>query len=242
MPIETPRSMNVRKYFRWQNYVYFMQWRLKVLMVRLYAAKSTKELRRQEKRGLFVDCGSNLGQGFDFFSRYYTAKFFDYALFEPNPHCFELLLEKIDKLEGYKIQLFQKAISTSEGKLNFYGLEENEGGKYSVGGSVLKQHNSKSYEVSDERSILVDTISFSDFIREQSQKYSKIIVKMDIEGGEYPVIEDLLSAGLFDSIDTFYIEFHSQYMSAELKSDYVAAEKQFWRRVKKTTCSALLWI
>lgn len=242
MPTETSARKSLRKYFRWQNYAYFLQWRLKVLRVRLNAAGSTRKLRQEGSKGLFVDCGSNLGQGFDFFSRFYSPEFFDYVLFEPNPYCFELLRLKIDKLEGHCIQLFQKAISVAEGKLNFYGLEEDEGGKYSVGGSVLRQHNSKSYEASEERSIMVNTISFSDFIKKQSQNYSTIIVKMDIEGGEYPVIEDLLSTGLFNSIDTFYIEFHSQYMSTDLKPTYVEAEKLFWRKVKETTCSALLWI
>lgn len=39
------------------------------------------------QKGLFIDCGSNLGQGFTFFKKYYPLDSFDYMLIEPNPYC-----------------------------------------------------------------------------------------------------------------------------------------------------------
>ena len=42
---------------------------------------------------LFLDCGSNLGQGYEFFSSIYGSDC-TYHLFEPNIKCYNILVEK----------------------------------------------------------------------------------------------------------------------------------------------------
>ena len=39
------------------------------------------QIKINKKKALFIDCGSNLAQGFDFFSKLYPTKYFDYDLF-----------------------------------------------------------------------------------------------------------------------------------------------------------------
>ena len=60
------------------------------------AANLSKNLSK-DKKGLFIDCGSNLGQGFTFFEQYFPLKTFDYILVEPNPFCKEELIKKINQ-------------------------------------------------------------------------------------------------------------------------------------------------
>ena len=69
--------------------------------VQKIAANLSKNLSK-DKKGLFIDCGSNLGQGFTFFEQYFPLKIFDYILVEPNPFCEEELIKKINqkKQEG----------------------------------------------------------------------------------------------------------------------------------------------
>lgn len=43
-----------------------------------------------EKR-LFIDMGSNLGQGFQYFSKFYNPNLFDFLLIEANPNCIDQL-------------------------------------------------------------------------------------------------------------------------------------------------------
>ena len=60
------------------------------------AANLSKNLSK-DKKGLFIDCGSNLGQGFSFFEQYFPLKTFDYILVEPNPFCKEELIKIINQ-------------------------------------------------------------------------------------------------------------------------------------------------
>ena len=157
-------------------------------------AKSSKTriLRSQNGRGLFIDCGSNLGQGFGYFRKYYPLDLYDYVLIEPNPHCLSRLAELRAKLTG-NIEIIGKAASTRIGEDRFYGLTEGRRGKTSELGSTLPGHNSKFYVTGENNAIKVKTFSLSDFIKSRRLEYSSIVLKLDIEGGEYEVLEDLIA-------------------------------------------------
>jgi FkbM family methyltransferase len=185
-------------------------------------------------RGLFIDCGSNLGQGFNFFKKFYTRKYFDYVLFEPNPYCAENLKKKYKDLLNSGMLFYQKAVGTKNRKVKFFGLAKDEGGKYSQGGSILELHNSKSYKPSKEDAISVEEIDFSHFLKKMSAQYSVIVIKMDIEGGEYNVIADLLEKKLFGFIDRFYVEFHSQYMKDDSRTQHNLKEQEFKQKISNT--------
>ena len=113
--------------------------------VQKIAANLSKNLSK-DKKGLFIDCGSNLGQGFTFFEQYFPLKIFDYILVEPNPFCEEELIKKINqkKQEG-SINLITKAASSSEETTKFFGLVEGNRGKVTEAASILKDHASSWY-------------------------------------------------------------------------------------------------
>ena len=81
----------------------------------LEKAKIISSQVKGSKKGLFIDCGSNLGQGFSFFSKYFPLNKFDFILIEPNPYCEKELTRKINekKSEG-SIQLINKAASVKD--------------------------------------------------------------------------------------------------------------------------------
>lgn len=163
---------------------------------------------------LFVDLGANLGQGYLWFKKYFNAPNISFELFEPNPNCVEKLKEMDDVASG-RVTLHPVGVGAEEGRFNFYGLNDQEGGKYSQGGSLLLVHNSKSYIASEDRAISVNIIDFSTYLKEKSATFDKIIVKMDIEGAEVELLEELIRRGTVKLISTLYVEFHSQYQSEE---------------------------
>ena len=206
------------------------------------ASKVTK-LVDSKNKGLFIDCGSNLGQGFTFFEQYFHLKMFDFILVEPNPYCEETLKNKITvKMKEGSIELIKKAASTSDGTTKFFGLVEDDRGKTSEGGSILKEGNSAWYTHSEEDAITVETFSLSDLIKNKSNSYKVIVIKMDIEGGEYEVLEDMLKHGTHKKISLIFTEFHSQYMKEPDKTAYRCREKVIVQSFKQDKIPFKNWV
>jgi len=62
------------------------------------AKKVLSKLKLDEKR-LLIDCGYNLGQGFDYLKKFYPLDKFYYILIEPNPFCVEKLSKKVKEFK-----------------------------------------------------------------------------------------------------------------------------------------------
>lgn len=186
-------------------------------------------LRQKEKRGAFIDCGSNLGQGFKQFSRHFSTDYFDYFLVEPNPNCWPEL-ELLIASSPNQIFLVKKAASTTDGIVKFYGLEHD---LVSQGGSTLAAHNSKYYKANIDFSIDVPSFDFSSFIAEKYELYGCVVLKMDNEGAEYDVLPYLIDRGTHKLQSVAYVEFHSQYMSDNHFKSYRTIESEIRNRLLK---------
>ena len=162
---------------------------------------------------LFVDLGANLGQGYSWFKGYFNQPNVSFELFEPNPFCYEELKKLGDVISG-KVLVHNVGVGTVAGSFKFYGLSESEGGKCSQGGSFVKEHNSGSYISSEDTALDIEVISFGEYLAKKKDVFDKVIVKMDIEGAEVELLEGLISNKAIHSIDTLYVEFHSQYQDA----------------------------
>ena len=86
---------------------------------------------------MFIDCGSNIGQGYNHFKKYFKPDRYDYVLIEPNPNCSEILIEKY----GDDADIIEKGVWTSETELDLFGLDESDDEFYQ-GGSLIESHNS----------------------------------------------------------------------------------------------------
>ena len=180
--------------------------------------------------------GSNLGQGFEFFSKFFSPGLFDYLLIEANPNCIEPLRNNISKFyeshtDTKNWSISNYAISDKNGHLDLYGLVEDERGgeKYgetSQGASVVSDHNSRFYESNQESSIKIEAKRASDLIKELSSEYQTIVVKMDIESSEYDALEDLIDSGMIEKVSHLYVEWHSKFFSEEQQPAILAREKK----------------
>ena len=192
------------------------------------------------QRGIFIDCGSNLGQGFKFFRQYYTPDLYDYVLVEPNPFCVEVLTAACKELDG-NMRIIAEAAGASVGETKFFGLHE-ANNVLSVGGSTLKLHNSKCYTVQESKAIDVKLFRFATLISEERPKYGSIVVKMDIEGAEYDVLDDLINSNTHKLIDVLYVEFHSKYMTEPDGSLYRQKEAQLLEKLVADGVHVRLWM
>ncbi len=201
-----------------------------------------KKIKQEKNKGLFLDCGSNIGQGFSFFNKHFKSEHFDYELFEPNPNCLPFL-EKIKVELNHNIVIHSKALSDHNGFLKFYGLSEpKSGGALSQGGSILPEHNSGTYASDENAAIEVEAIDFAEFLKGKIDVYRTIVIKMDIEGGEYQVLDHLLQQGLFVKVHSIFCEFHSEYMSLKEREKFRKKELEITDAIKATGCKFNLWI
>lgn len=118
--------------------------------------------------------------------------------FEPNE---ESLINLKSVTKDLNVEIVPKAVYTKDEDLKFY-IDPNN----TTIGSISEEHIKKINASSVEK-ITVPAISLKTFIKENNiDKVS--MVKMDIEGAEYDVIENL-DSDTFDKIDSFLIEFHN---------------------------------
>lgn len=232
------------RYLRPRNYLLFISWKIKKIQILFHSMRLKYKFRNANQKSLFLDCGSNIGQGFEFFRKYYPLESFDFVLFEPNPYCFKILEQKYAHHYNNGVRLVRAAVASEDGKIDFYGLDETQGGVYSVGGSVLPEHNSRIYNSSHGSILKVKSINFSDFLTNSIDvsNYSVIILKLDIEGGEYQILDSLKEKNLLSLFETIYVEFHSQYMSPDKAREYFNKEREFLRYAKRKRLRVVQWI
>jgi FkbM family methyltransferase len=150
-----------------------------------------------ESRGLFIDCG-----GYDGCS---VIKFllknpnFDVVTFEPNPDLW-------DYYESIPTLLVKKAVATHDGEVEFI-IDPVDGD----GSSYVKTKNvvfDGSIQNINCPTIFVKCVDLSRFIKNASQYYNRIFLKLDIEGAEYEILEHMLNDGALSFVTKIYCEFH----------------------------------
>ncbi len=139
-----------------------------------------------------VDIGAHAGI-FTILASYFAKQGQVYA-FEPFKENYNLLLENINLNKIKNIQAFNKAVSDSSGKLKFY-----------VSTSKNKGQNSVYQLGESQKEVVVEKISFKDFIK----KIPKIdFLKIDCEGAEYEILFSLSKKEL-QKIKKISMEFHN---------------------------------
>ncbi|MGW8324094.1 MAG: FkbM family methyltransferase [Desulfobacterales bacterium] len=149
---------------------------------------------------LFVDCGACRG----IISRHWLEHNEEYHadLFEPRT---DIVIPRMKN-----ITVIRKAVWIEEREMKLYFDRNNR-----IDCSSLYKDKRGISEIY----VIVKTIDFAKHIIEQSKKYEKIVVKMDIEGAEYEVVEHLIETGAIDHIDTMYVEWHWYNTKMGMKKD-----------------------
>ena len=211
--------------------------KLKFIYLKIRVWNLSNYIVKKGNKYLFIDCGANIGQGFNFFKNYFDPKVFDYILIEPNPNC----IEHLKKLTNDKVMLIEKGVWSSEKNLKLYGISKKED-KYFLGASLIKDYKDNKLVENEENLPHIQTICLSNLIKDKKKEYDTIIVKMDIESSEYEVLPQLLKDNTIDLIDHIFVEFHSKYYNQEKKIKFKILEKKLIEEIKIRKVGFTNWI
>lgn len=147
--------------------------------------------------GLFIDCGGYDGCSVIKFLASYPD--FEVVSFEPNP-------EMHSYYDELPTTLVKKAAYTYDGTLEFL-VDPLDGD-----GSTLVKDKAVDckgqWANQDCPQMVVECLDLSEYIRDVAKSYQTVILKLDIEGAEYDVLEKLLQDGSLRYVDLLMCEFH----------------------------------
>ena len=147
-----------------------------------------------------LDCGANVGL---FTTRMAQSGATVYA-FEPNPDAYRKLAEVTASYPN--ILLYQAAVTTKLGEVELYlhKYADDDPEYWSSGSSLLAEKSN----VRKDNALKVEGIHLAAFIKELGQPVK--LMKMDIEGAEVDVLNQLLDEGLHESIEQAFVEVHDR--------------------------------
>lgn len=148
-----------------------------------------------------IDCGANVGR----FTALMAASGATVHAFEPNPEAHAVLAREMAKFP--RVHTYPAAVTTTPGpvKLYLHKWANEDPVHWSTGSSLLANKNN----VRPDRFATVEGIVFADFLRKLGAKRIALL-KMDIEGAEVDVLNQLLDEGLHTMIDQAFVETHDR--------------------------------
>lgn len=138
-----------------------------------------------------IDCGSNIGMSVLFFALVYPEC--SIIAFEPDECTFLVLQENVSQNNLENVSLHMKALSNHEGTVDFYFDHENPG---RLTMSTIKERMPK-----EKKEVL--STRLSNYIEGEVD-----FLKLDVEGSETEVIEDLQRENKIRLINQMAIEYH----------------------------------
>lgn len=154
----------------------------------------------KKNKPVIVDCGSNIGVSVLFFKYIYPQSII-YA-FEPDPQTFTLLEKNIEKNHLKNVFAYNSALAQKKGKISFF-IDDTPGG---LRMSLIKERMPV-------QEIKVDSISLADFIKDKRIDF----IKMDVEGYEQVVIDDMKNKKVLSQVPEMIIEYHHHIEKQEEK-------------------------
>lgn len=177
---------------------------------------------------IYVDLGAYNGDTYlHFINKKADADSYKVYLFEPNPR-FASNLTKLRKSFPHIVEYSTKAAWTSDGERKF-ALDHNE----LAYGSTLMEGKRKAWQAFDK--VTVETFDFPTWTNQFKEDY--LIVKMDIEGAEFPILEKMLKDGSITNINELWCEFHPNKV-VEYTTTYT---EQLIEKIRKQGVEVTIW-
>lgn len=147
----------------------------------------------------FLDVGFNSGQSlYTFMNKIPDWREYIIHAFEPDERNFKHFNNFIHE---ENIIFHKSVVWTYDGTIKFYPSFEN-----SVGSTVIKEKTTGG--ISKNNYLELQCLNLSKFIFENFSKEDYVILKMDIEGGEYKILRDLIETSAIFYLKELFVEFH----------------------------------
>ena len=149
---------------------------------------------------IIIDCGANIGD----ITNYFVTRGAVVYAFEPNPHAFQKLQSRF--IGNKNVICINKAVSDYDGtgKLFLHELASSDQVKYSTGSSMVGDKNNVNESTYEE----IEVINLSSFIDSLDSEVK--VLKIDIEGEEHKVLNQMIDNGIIASIPHVFVETHEK--------------------------------
>jgi FkbM family methyltransferase len=154
------------------------------------AKSNAKYLPMFGQGGVFLDLGANIGE----VSINASLKFDKVIGVEAHPHTFQRAKKRVEEANATNVILLNRAVASSTGEKMFVSTPENTTGATARREKRLTNPAEGYYKE-------ITSIGINDLLSE----YKPRVVKIDIEGAEYEVLN---SAEFPDSVEWLTVEFH----------------------------------
>lgn len=191
---------------------------------------------------ILIDCGTHLGEGLAHLIEQCSMAEDAWKVFsfEPNIDSYNQVVNAEFKIKN--IEFINKAVWVYDGDIIFHAetppdsLKSDGAGSSLIGLDEWTPKSVNNPGVGDfDKSYSVGCISLARFILSNCTTAEKVILKLDIEGAEFDVLEDLIKTGAVKLIDDLYIEFHEWAMKSktiQLKNALIGKIKKSSKRIK----------
>lgn len=148
---------------------------------------------------IFIDGGACQGESVKFFrDTFENSDDYQIYSFESHPSNFEILSKKYPDITARKVALW-----IENGTTKFY---ISKGGP--SGSSLMS--NKTTGGINPNVFVECDTIDLDEWIRSNFSPDDYIVLKLDIEGAEYEVLNKMIDGGSINYINELYVEFHAR--------------------------------
>jgi FkbM family methyltransferase len=167
---------------------------------------------------VFLDCGTHFGQGLrHMFKMKKIDPSWEVHSWEANPYTYKFLIDQ--QADDIKfIHLHNAAVSNFDGEIeiNIETTKQKnsiELTDFGQGSSIIPidDWNGGKHIGKFEKKEKISCIDFSSWIQKNFDKNDFIIIKLDIEGAEYDLLEKMIIDNTINYVDEFYIEWHSRF-------------------------------
>jgi FkbM family methyltransferase len=156
---------------------------------------------------IFIDGGARVGETIEvLLNKREDLKGCDVYLFECNSDHKNTLEEIAKTNKNYNFIVRDEAIWKENCEMNFYISNDMWGDL----GCTLDPNKRESLDLANPR--IVKAINFSEFLF-SFDKDDYLVIKLDIEGAEYEVIESILDSGAISRINELFIEWHDHFFT-----------------------------
>lgn len=139
---------------------------------------------------IIIDCGANIGMSVLFFKFIYPNC--SIVAFEPNPKAFHLLKKNVEQNNLKNVQLHNLALSDKKGEIDFFiGNDE----AILLASTIAERGGHETFKIESDK--------LSNYLNSTID-----LIKMDIEGSENQVLNDLVFTNKIKNAKNYIIEYH----------------------------------
>ena len=167
-------------------------------IVRPFFIKDQLSVIELEPGDIAIDCGANIG----LVTKRMAKKDVIVYAFEPNPYAFKRLQRRFRN--NTNVNCINKGVLDRKDKLKLYLHKHahNDQLKWSTGSSFVSDKTN----VKMESFVEVDVIDLNEFIESLNNRVK--VLKMDVEGVEYQILDSLIDSDIVHNIDHVLVETH----------------------------------